>query len=161
MSLAWVSVAISVPALLVALASAAYTRITAGHAKRQADAAEATLHDQRTPHLVIELTGPPPSEQVPWGYYSVRNDGPQDLDEVTVYRPLTTDGIVYRIGYIGQKTVPEELSIGAIMLGREASFALQCGAAQELPPFRVKIECRKGAERWQLLEVLEPPRPVG
>lgn len=152
------AVILSALALVVAAASALYTRVTAGHAKRQADAAEVILHDQHKPHLFIEITGPPQSEQIPWAYYSVRNDGPQDLDEVTVYRPLTTDGIVYRIGYIGQKTVAEELSLGALALGRQVSFALQCGAAPELPPFWVKIECRKGEERWQLLDLLPSPR---
>ena len=67
MTLAGWSVVIGAVALLVALASAAYTRLTAGHSKRSADVAEATLHDERKPVLAIQLDGPPPGEQTPKG----------------------------------------------------------------------------------------------
>ena len=153
------SVALSVVALLVAIASAIFASRAVGHAKRSADAAEAAVRDQHTPRLAIDLDGLGPGEQVPQAYYRVRNDGPQDLDEVTVYRPRPADGITYWIGLPGQTGVDDDINLGALSLGQHARFTLFCGAAAELPEFHVRIECRSGKDRWAMLERLPSPRP--
>jgi len=158
------SVVISVLALLVAAASARYTRRGAWHSKRTADVAEATLHDQHTPVLKIWLDGTGPSGQVPQAYYTVSNDGPQDLDEVVVHRPQPSGDVGYWVGHVGQTAEPDGVNLGALAMGREARFTLFYVYGnvppEALPRFSVPIDCRKGEERWRLLWVLPPPRPA-
>jgi hypothetical protein len=127
-------VALAGLALLVAIASAAYTRMTA-------HVSTATLHDQHT-----------------------LNQGPQDLEEVIVHRPQPNAPTGYWVGHVGETAEGDEVNLGPLGLGRQAGFALfyvhNDREPWELPLFCVPIECRKGKERWRLPEVLPTPREL-
>ncbi len=53
----------------------------------------------------------------------------------------------------------DEVDVGPLALGQETRITLCCGAAEDLPEFRIRIECRAEADSWTLLEALPPPRP--
>jgi hypothetical protein len=154
------STVLAAVAVIIALASAVFTGLAVGHARRSADAAEASERQQRTPILVVDLEGHGAPEQVPQAYYRVRNDGPQALDQVTIHRPRPLDGIGYWIAHSGETAGPDELDLGGLPLGQSGRFTLFCGAAPELPEFRVRIVCTSGRDRWELLKLLPAPRPL-
>lgn len=127
-------------------------------ADRSAAAAEAAERRAREPHLAILLTVPSP-DPVDRVIYRIRNDGPQDLDSVVIFRPEPGDGVVYRLAVTGSAAgFQNEIELGPLALNRESSFTLSCGAGTDLPEFRVRIRCTAGQEHWDLIEVLPPPR---
>lgn len=157
---------LAIAALVVSVASAAGTAIGVRHAKRSArasersaQAAEAVDRRARTPRLTIVLDHPEPApnDRV---IYRLCNDGPQDLDSIVVFRPRPPDRITYPIAWTGRSNgwVDDEVDIGPLTLGQETRITLCCGVAQDLPEFRVRIECRAGTDSWTLLETLPPPR---
>lgn len=154
-----ISIIVSVLALAIALASAVFSYRSSRAATRSANAVEASERRARTPELVIVLDRPTPApnDRV---IYRVRNDGPQDLDSVLVYRPRPTDGIKYPITITGGCTgwAVDEVDLGPLALTEEARFTLCCSAAQQLPEFRVRIECRSGTEEWTVHKLLPSPR---
>ena len=94
---------LSAAALVVAVVAAFYARNAAvaanraaAAAHRSADVAELTERRDRTPQLAILLDNPvpAPADRV---IYRVRNDGPQDLDALTIYRPRPADGSSTRL----------------------------------------------------------------
>jgi hypothetical protein len=52
----------------------------------------------------------------------------------------------------------DKVNFGALALGRQETFTLFYSNEDKLPTFHAPIECRKGKERWQLLEELKAPR---
>jgi len=87
--------------------------------------------------------------------FAVRNDGPQDLESVTVYRPRTNDRITYPLAVTGiTDYLPDAIDLGPLRLTEEAKFTLGCGGGMNLPEFRVRVECRSGADRWELALLL-------
>jgi hypothetical protein len=152
------SVALSVVALIVAIASAVYARRVGVHTRRSADAAEKTLRDEHKPLLSIDIDRP--GEQGDRAIYRVRNDGPQDLDEVVIYRPRPPDRIEYHIAVTGGGGgwAEDEITLGGLRLTQQARFTLSCGNAPTLPEFRVRIECRSGKDRWSIPYLLPSPR---
>ena len=154
------TIILSVAALFVAVAAAVYARVSAVAATRSATAAEAVDRRERTPQLRLLLDDPveAPSDKV---IYRIRNEGPQDLDVVTVYRPKPPDGITYPIAATGRTSwVDDEVELGPLALTKEARFTFCCGAAEELPDFLVRIECACGGDTWSLSKELPSPRPV-
>jgi hypothetical protein len=131
-------------------------------ADRSATAAESADRRARTPQLAVMLSGPfvDLSDRV---IYRVRNDGPQDLDEVVVYRPRPPDNIEYHLAVTGPGAgwADDQISLGPIAITQEALFTLSCGVSPTLPEFLVRIECRSGADQWTLNEQLPTPRPPG
>jgi hypothetical protein len=91
--------------------------------------------------------------------YRIRNDGPQSLDSVAVYRPRPPDQITYQIAVTGGGGfASDEIELGPLGLTREARFTLGCGSGVDLPEFWVRIECRAGADLWEISQLLPPPR---
>jgi hypothetical protein len=163
-----VSVLLAVLGFLVAIRSARASERSAGaaegsatDARRSADAAESMDRRERQPNLSIDLEMPVqhPGDSV---IYQVRNDGPEDLDAVTIYRPRPPDGIAYPIAVTGAGAgwADDEISLGSLRLTQIASFTLCCGAALVIPEFRARIECRAGKDTWALTRLLPPPRLV-
>lgn len=151
---------LAVIAILVAIGAGVYARISAIAADRSADAAEAAERRERTPQLSILITdkAEAPCDKA---IYRVRNEGPQDLDSVTVYRPRTPDRITYPIAATGRTSwVEDEVDLGPLALTEEVRFTLCCGAAEELPEYLVRIECAAGDDRWTITKTLPPPRPA-
>jgi len=155
-----IAVIVSVLALGVSIAGLVYARRSASNSERSARAAESVDRHARTPRLAIELSGKP--GLVDRVIYSLRNEGLVDLTEVTVFRPVTSDGVIYPLAVTGSSSGWErdEIRLGAIAVANERRFTLSCGAAEVLPEFRARIEASSGSDRWVLTQVLPSPRPT-
>ncbi|MGO8873163.1 MAG: hypothetical protein ACLQPH_17505 [Acidimicrobiales bacterium] len=139
--------------------SATASEQSAGAAERSALAAESANRLAREPDLTITLVAPTPSPSDK-AIYSIRNEGPQDLTSVVVYRPKPPDRITYPLAVTGGTGwQDDEISLGPVALGEEVRFTLCCGAADQLPEFRVRIECEAGNDWWPQSRPLPPPRP--
>ena len=160
---------LAIAALVVSVASAVGTvlgvrlaRRSAAASERSAQAAEAVDRRARTPRIVMLLDYPAPAP-IDRVIYRFRNDGPEDLNSVVVYRPRPLDGITYPIAWTGRSNgwAEDEIEVGPLGLGQETRITLCCSAAQDLPEFRVRVECRAASDSWTLLETLPSPRPPG
>jgi hypothetical protein len=148
---------VSGAAFIVSVFAVGYARKAVGAAERSAVSAELTERRERTPRLAILLDNPvlAPGDRV---IYRVRNDGPQDLDTLTIYRPRPSDRITYPIGKLSETWADDRIEWASLALTEEVSFTLCCGAAIEVPEFRVRVECRSGTDEWTLNELLPSPR---
>ena len=126
-----------------------------------ASAAEAVDRRERTPHRRLPLDYPTeaPIENV---LYRLRNEGPEDLDRVTVFRPKPLDGITYPIVVTGAGAgyAEDEIDLGPLALTRNVRFTLCCGAAEEPPEPLVRVECAAGDDEWTLSLASPSPRPA-
>ncbi len=94
--------------------------------------------------------------------YRLRNDGPQDLSSVTIFRPRPADQIKYHIAKTGASEgwAEDQITYGPLALTQELHFTLSCGSAETLPEFRVRIKAQSGDDAWELVEVLPSPRTL-
>lgn len=154
---------LSAAALIVSVVAVGYSRnasAAAGRsaiaAERSADAAQSSDRLSRVPQLEIALVhpAPPPSDKA---IYRVRNDGPQDLSAVTIFRPRPPDRITYPLAITGLSWADDEITF-PLKIGDYKEITFCCGAADQLPEFRVRIECESGLDGWPLTKVLPPPR---
>jgi hypothetical protein len=152
---------VSVVAVVVSVLSYLASQRSAKASEQSAAAAESADRRARTPRLSIMLDGFPDLSDK--AIYRVRNYGPQDLDEVIVYRPRPPDNIEYHLAVTGSPAgwANDEISLGPLAMTQEARFTLGCGASATLPDFRVRIECRSGSDQWPLNEPLPSPRRPG
>ena len=145
---------IGVVALVVALASASYTR------RQTLISAAKSLRD-RTPRFSITLSEPAPAP-VDRVIYLVHLDGPEDLSSVAVRKPHTTDRISYPVTPTGGGLSWQDAAgLGGMRVGDTQRFTLCCGAAESLPVFEVRIDCvggRRQRDRWTVLATLPNPR---
>lgn len=127
-------------------------------AASNASARVATAEDRRarTPHIDVSLHGRAPHDGDS-AIYAVRNDGPQDLDSVIVYKPLPPSGIRYPVAVTGRTDWADAAEVGPLSLAETGRFTLSLGVDQQLPEFRVKIVCRAGEDEWELTRELEHP----
>ena len=143
-------------ALVVSLASAWFAHRAAKAAESQSEVAKAEDRRARTPDLNISL-----DEQVNAGeiraFYTVRNDGKEDLDSVLVSRPDTPDGIRYPVALMGGD-FGDTAELGPLAMGRAAGLVLSIGPAEQLPEFQVRVVCRKGQDSWESSRLLDDPR---
>lgn len=153
---------VSTVAVVVSVLSYQASDRSAKASARSATAAESSELRARTPRLAIIASGPF-ADLSDRAIYRMRNDGPVDLDEVTVYRPRPPDGIEYHLAVTGSANgwADDKISLGPIGMTQEARFTLSCGASPTLPDFLVRIVCRSGADQWTLTEQLPSPRPPG
>ncbi len=152
-----VAMTLSIAALAVSLVAVFFARVSARAGARSAAAAVASDHRVRTPNLAIlhDDPTPAPGDRV---IYRVRNDGPQDLEELVVYRPRPPDRIKYPIAVTGGDWADDEVGLGPLALTQEVRFTLCCGSAQDPPDFRVRIMCRAGDDEWEFGALLPNPR---
>ena len=145
---------VGVVALVIAIASAAYTR-------QQALLARARSLRERTPHFTVTLSSPapPPGDRA---IYLIHLDGPEELSAVLIHKPHTTGNTSYPVTPtdlgVGWQDAAE---LGPMRLGDTKRFTLCCGSADATPEFEVRIDCvgaNQRHDRWQILEVLAPPR---
>jgi hypothetical protein len=122
-----------------------------------ATAARAEDRRARTPQFTIEREGRASNHETAV-IFSLRNVAPDDLDSVTVHRPLTEDGVRYHVARVGADW-SDVADLGALPLGQTGRFTLSIGSARKLPEFWVRITCRKGEDEWNLLERLVVRRP--
>lgn len=155
---------VSIIALVLSGVSLIYSRLSAKASdrsalasERSAEAAVAAERRARTPSLAITRGSVGRKDDLV--IYTVRNDGPQDLSAVRVYRPRPADGITYPIAVTGENFAEDGIDLGPLPLNAEGRFTLACGTAAELPEFRVRIQCETGSDRWTLTALLDPPRP--
>lgn len=147
---------------LISGAAVLIAGVAAYYSKRSSDAAEAVDRRERTPELTIFLDHPAEAP-VDLAIYRIRNDGPQDLDSVTIYRPRPPDRITYPIvatGAGGAGWADDEVALGPLALTAEDRITLCCSAAPTVPDFLVRIECARGKDRWTLTRQLPNPRPA-
>lgn len=153
------TVGLAVAALVLSLASVVVAVRSEVSSRRSSAAAQAADRRARTPVLDIVVLADAGS-QGDRAIYRIRNDGPQDLDEVRVHRPEPPDRIVYPVASTGAGGDWSDVAeLGPLRLTQEARFTLCCGAAENLPEFRVRVECRAGVDRWDVVAPLDSPRP--
>lgn len=151
-----IALVVSVLALAASGASVVYTR-------RQAHAAEqktmlALAEDRRAREPTLSLSVHPATHDGSHAIYSVRNDGPQDLDSVVVCKPRPDDGINYPVAATGSTGWEDEAQIGPLALTQIGRFTLSIGTASSLPEFSVEIVCRAGDDEWRQVHQLAYPR---
>lgn len=126
---------------------------------RSARVAEATDRRGRQPQIKVTrgTAAAYPIENV---IYTVRNDGPQALDDVVIHRPRprSPDGIIYPIGVTGEPYADDEIHLGPMPLTGEVRFTLCCGGAEHLPQYRVHIQFYAGSDEWESSYLLPDPR---
>lgn len=150
---------LGIAALLVSGVSVYFARNSSRASARSAKVAEAINRRDRQPQ--IEITrGSPATRQIDNVIYTVRNDGPQALDDVIIHRPRSRnpDGIIYPIGITGQDYAEDEIHLGPMPLTGEARFTLCCGGAEHLPQFRVHIQFYSAGDEWEGSYLLPDPR---
>jgi hypothetical protein len=151
--------ALSVAAIAVALFSLAVSIWSAKSSARSADASQAVDRRERTPILSVLLNhpAPAPDDRV---IYRVRNDGPQDLGSVKLFRPRPPDGIAYPLARTGDPGgwADDQVELGPLAMTQEAAVTFCCGAGEDLPIFRLRAVCRSADDTWDLLLVLPDPR---
>jgi len=146
------SILISVLALLVAIASAGYTRAQ-WRLNRDRD------HRDKVPALTItRVTQPNGTVAI----YAVRNDSAEDLRSVVVQRPVVNNGIVYPISRTGAEPSNggDTAEVGPIGVGQEGRFSIVTGERPSvIPEMRVVIDCAaEHGKPWRLFPVqLESP----
>jgi hypothetical protein len=154
---------LSAAALIVSVVAVGYSRNataaadrSAIAAERSADAAQSSDRLSRVPQLDITLIhpAPPPSDKA---IYRLRNDGPQDLSAVTIFRPRPPDRITYPLAVTGLNWAEDEITF-PLKIADYKEITFCCGVADQLPEFRVRIECESGQDGWPLTKVLPPPR---
>jgi hypothetical protein len=162
-----VILALSIVALVLGGVSAFYAWKTsrsaadsADSAKRSAWAAEESDRRARFPQIDI-VRGSAATYPIDNVIYTVRNNGPQALEEIVIFRPQhrSADGIIYPLGVVGGPGyAKDEIVLGPLPLTGEGRFVLCCGGAEHLPEFRVHIQFRAGADRWESTYLLPDPR---
>lgn len=146
---------VAVLALLASGVSVRYAHRSALAAQVSADAALADDLRAREPRLAVSPHGEagPQTNQM---FYTLRNDGPQDLDSITLHRPITSDGITYWV-----RRPPHEyadaIELGPLPITAEARFGLSIGTNDDRPDFRVRIDCVHGHDRWTITRQLDVP----
>jgi hypothetical protein len=148
-----IALVLSSVAVAVSVASALYTR-------RQAHAAAGAERRALTPILTVTLEEKVDST-ANTAIYRIRNDGPQDLDELSVHPPRTEDGIRYPVAPVGNEWPedPETKALfGPLPMGQSARFYLAVGVREEVPEFRIRVEAQRGSDTWEQVILLEPPR---
>jgi len=154
-----VATILSILALVVAGASALFAFWAYRASRQSADAATSSERRERQPSLAveIEIPGPPPADKA---IYRLRNDGPDDLDSVVIFRPRVKTGTTYPLAVTSRGTgwADDEIELGPLALGEETLFTLCCGSADELPEFRVRVETRSGPDSWKETMLLANPR---
>ncbi len=149
---------LGIAALLVSLISVIIALLARRDSFHLAHTAEAAEHRALTPQLEVILSepAPAPADRV---IYRLRNNGPQDLEDIVIYRPRVRDQIIYPIALTGSDDwAKDEIHLGPVELGQDAPFTFCCGVAQELPEFRVRIACNLKNKTWEMTQLLTPPR---
>ena len=112
----------------------------------------------REPRLVVTPQGDadPQTNQM---FYTLRNDGPQDLESVMIHRPITSDGTTYRVRRPSQDYAAA-IELGPLPITAEARFGLSIGTGNDRPDFRARIECVHGQDHWTVTRRLDVPPSV-
>jgi hypothetical protein len=143
------ALAVATLALVVSILSVAYTR-------RATHAQEAEDRRARLPKLNI-TSEYDSDENATSTIYTVRNDGPDDLDSVVVHRPRPPDGITYPIAVVSHDWADDTIELGPLALTQETKFILCTGRGWP-HAFRVRIDCQRDRDKWTLTEELEQPQ---
>ncbi len=146
----------AIAALVVAVLALVISGLSVAYTRRNTHAAEAADRRARTPRLATAAEHG--AEGATSVIYRVRNDGPQDLDSLVVFRPRPMGGISYPIAKTGMGWAEDEIDLGPLAVTQEARFTLSVGSGSSLPTFRVRVKCRAGRDKWELAEELEEPR---
>ncbi|MDQ0241456.1 hypothetical protein [Arthrobacter bambusae] len=154
--IAVISTVIALLATATSLVSARAALRAASASERSALAVERSEHRARQPRLSVHPVGPVASNAT-IAMYHIRNDGPEPLDQVIVFRPVTGDGIRYDVGSTEADFV-DETPLGPLALGEQKLVKLSVGPAIELPEFRVVARAYVNDEHWDTLTVLPSPR---
>ena len=154
-----VSVILGVAALLVSAGSVYFAWKSSRSSARSARVAEAIDRRERQPQIEI-VRGTAAVYPIENVIYTVRNDGPQALDDVVIYRPRprNPDGIIYPVAVTGQPYENDEIHLGPLPLTGEARFTLCCGGAEHLPDYRVHVQFFAGGDEWESTFLLPSPR---
>ena len=94
---------LSILALIVAGTSALFAFWAYRASRQSADAATSSERRERQPKLAVEIEAPapPPTNMA---IYRVRNDGPEDLEAIVIFRPRPKDSIIYQLAVTSRGT---------------------------------------------------------
>lgn len=157
---------VSILALLVALGAAAVAVRSVLYVRRTTHVQEENLRVTKTPLLVATPMPNTSHNQAQW-FYTVRNDGPQDLDDVQMHPPEPRDSVIYALAPVGGAWAAGVLPLGPLRMGSEVKLSLAVGGLlrdRSRPVFRVRVEAAAGTSRWtvvvELDEPTSPPQPA-
>lgn len=155
--MALAALTVSIAAIVVALVSVSYTRRQTLVGERQLAIVREQDHRARTPRIAIDLPAKcdvADSSVV----YTLRNEGPHDLDSVIVEWPKVSGNLEYPVAALGHR-FGDVADLGLIEVGDSKGFVLSIGSAERLPEFRVRVVCRRRDEEpWEITVKLEDPR---
>ena len=162
------SSAAAIASAVAAIFSARSSNKSSAAAQRAADVAEATERRERTPQLDVSMVDG--AENKSQATYRVTNHGPQDIDSVTVPRPVTSDNVVHPVATNPPGAWGDSVDFGPLAMGESREFKLNVGHphalerdpssgyARWLSEITVVIACRAGKDSWNVVKRLEPPR---
>lgn len=149
----------AVAALVISVVAILVAAISAVSAWRSARSAAAADLRAREPELVLSMD-PNTGERDNAVLYTIRNDGPQDLNSIVVHRPQTDDGVKYPVAPVGGGYGPHFAEVGPLPMAELTAFMLAVGVMPDLPDFCVRIVCKAGRrDKWTLVRKLDSPRP--
>lgn len=124
-------------------------------AEREADAAASAERRATQPRFHVAPQGR--LDNATSAIFLVRNDGPQDLDRLMVFRPRPDDGIRYPVAPVGADWSDDEADLGPIRMGQSTKFVLAIGSATKRPEFRVRFVTTRGGVTWEEVVLLKLP----
>lgn len=148
---------VSIVATVLGAIAAVASVWSARAASKSARVAENVDRRARTPRLVVTLDRRLRNED-PLAMYWVLNEGPQDLDSISVKAPTLSDGLTYQVASEGDE-LAEQANLGSLQIGSRAVFKLTVPPNRELPVLWVAFTCSAGKETpWGVPQRLDPPR---
>jgi hypothetical protein len=146
----------AIAALIVAVLALSVSAGSFAYVRRNTHVAEAADRRAREPVLTFAVRSGNADETRP--LFTVRNDGPQDLDSIQIFRPRHPNGVRYPLAMLGGDFADDAIEAGPLALGDDAQFVLARDATAP-HALRVRVICRSGKAEWHSSHELPMPRP--
>lgn len=145
---------------MIALIAVVISATSAWYAHRVATLERSRRHDERTPNVTLAPTIelPKPDSSGPFLMSAIRNEGPDDYDEVHI-ELIGEHGPVTGMRMRPTEPVARRILVGAIRLGESKALMLEptpdnCGT------IAVRIEVHMQGNVWRVLRETDRTPPV-